>query len=198
MPNSMAAVCIMRANWPSPMTATMGMPGVCAAGFPNTSSWAAVASRAAASFWAGLLQVGWVLSVTPYHFRNHGKNWPTSGWVALVHPPFPRFPQVTWSTHVLRILRSRCPQLGLARCSDALLVALGLRYDGMGAHIRPAARAQALLSVSGPRAVYGANGSKSSWPVPDAPGCGPLPPTFLLALAGCMRHPEAPPAAADL
>ena len=91
MPNSMAAVCIMRANWPSPMTATMGMPGVCAAGFPETS-WAAAASWAATSFWAGLLQVGWVLSVTPYHFRNHGKNWPTSGWVALVHPPFPRFP----------------------------------------------------------------------------------------------------------
>ena len=116
MPNSMAAVCIMRANWPSPMTATMGMPGVCAAGFPETS-WAAAASWAAASFWAGLLQVGWVLSVTPYHFRNHGKNWPTSGWVALVHPPFP---QVTWSTHVLRILRSRCPRLSLVRCSGAL------------------------------------------------------------------------------
>ena len=70
--------------------------------------------------------------------------------------------------------------------------------DGMGAHIRPAARAQALLSVSGPRAVYGANGLKSSWPVLGAPGCGPLPPTFLLALADYMQHPGAPPAAVGL
>lgn len=194
MPNSMAAVCIMRANWPSPMTATMGMPGVCAAGFPETS-WAAAASWAATSFWAGLLQVGWVLSVTPYHFRNHGKNWPTSGWVALVHPPFP---QVTWSTHVLRMLRSRCPRLSLVCCSGCVV---GGARSTVRRHGRPHSACRAgtsVISVSGPRAVYGANGLKSSWLVPDAPGYGPLPPTFLLALAGCMRHPEAPPAAADL
>ena len=55
-----------------------------------------------------------------------------------------------------------------------------------------------LLSASGPRTVYGANGLKSSWPVLGAPGCGPLPPTFLLALADYMQHLEAPPAAVGL
>src|SRR5699024_304616 len=31
----MAAVCIMRANWPSPITAITGMPATCACGFPS-------------------------------------------------------------------------------------------------------------------------------------------------------------------
>ena len=131
MPNSMAAVCIMRANWPSPMTATMGIPGVCAARFPNRSSWTAAASWAAASFWAGLLQVGWMLSVTPYHFRNHGRNWPTPGWDALSYHPCSYFFQSTRSARLCCIWYGRMHPVGFGTLQQRIAAALRLRYDSV-------------------------------------------------------------------